>query len=124
MVTMRRAVFLVGLLALAAVAQIGGYFKLGPVPNSVVEGHKFTVTVKLETSARQDFKLAIETVNMSAPAELVIPKGSKVGSFEVVVSSVKTTSRTAPRVVVGRLTVSSSKYRAGRDITILPRNSR
>lgn len=116
-------IFLMVLLPLMAAAQIGGYFKLGPIPSSVVEGHKFTVSVTLETTAQRDTKLSIEAVNLSAPSELVIPNGQKAGSFEVKVGYSRSDVRTA-RPGVGRLIVSSGRSRVGRDITIVPRGYR
>lgn len=107
------------LLALLAPGQIGGYFKLSPIPNSVSEGQKFTVLVTLETTAREEVKLAIEADNLHAPAEVVIPKGQKTASFEVRVGYFQDDVRTAQRPLIGRLVVSSGKSRVGRDLTIL-----
>lgn len=115
-----RLVGLVVLLALSAAAQIGGYFKLGPVPSSVVEGGSFTVGVSLETTARQDLKLAIETINLHAPAEVIIAKGQKTATFEVKVGHFSRDVRVDARPVWGRLVVSSGKSRQERDISILP----
>lgn len=110
------------MLAWLVLAQIGGYFQLGPVPNSLHEGQSFKTSVTLETTARKDTTIGLSGEGLTFdPPELVILKGEKTATFRVTADYLPD-ERARPVPLVRRMIVSSGKSRQARDFTVLPRN--
>jgi hypothetical protein len=109
------------MLALLLLGQIGGYFTVSGVPDWVYEGYSFTVTVQLETSAKQDFTLNVSGDNLEVePAKVIIRKGTKKGTFKVTARLLPGDEIRYRQRLPGRLIISSGKKEEVREVTILP----